>query len=69
MICKECHHQPSGRDTLGVGRCYCKCHDVADAAPELLEACEAWVMFIESNAGCNPPLAFTREAIQKARGQ
>ena len=39
------------------------------AAPELLEACEAWVMYIESNAGCNPPLAFTREAIKKARGQ
>lgn len=33
-LCTECHHRPS----RGEG-CYCRCHDVADAAPALAEAC------------------------------
>jgi len=34
MICKECHHQPSGRfDTAGM-QCFCQCHDLADAASD-----------------------------------
>jgi hypothetical protein len=34
--CKECHHLPSGRFNCAGQQCYCKCHDVADQAPELL---------------------------------
>jgi hypothetical protein len=41
-LCPNCHHRPSMRhgDTA---YCYCYCHDVADAAPALLEACKAAV--------------------------
>ena len=35
-LCPECHHAPSGRTFA----CECCCHDVADAGPELLEACK-----------------------------
>ncbi len=43
-LCPECHHRPSGRGTNSEGyfaACYCKCHDVADAAPQLLAACKS----------------------------
>lgn len=39
--CPECHHRPSGRFDAAGGECYCKCHDVADAAPYLLAALKA----------------------------
>ncbi len=34
-LCKECHHYPSGRIADYGARCYCQCHDMADAAIEL----------------------------------
>jgi hypothetical protein len=45
-VCPECHHRPSDRNDPGdfsgpALECFCKCHDVADAAPELLAACRA----------------------------
>lgn len=39
--CQTCHHRPSERlaDCGGyVAECYCDCHKVADAAPDLLTA-------------------------------
>ena len=44
-ICPECHHAPSGRTFA----CGCRCHDVADASPELLEACKEAASFLGSN--------------------
>lgn len=38
MICSSCHHAPSERHALYGCRCNCGCHDVADAAPDLLDA-------------------------------
>lgn len=40
-ICKDCHHAPSGRTAEYGAACQCSCHDVADAAPALLEALQA----------------------------
>jgi len=41
-LCNECHHYPSERfEECNPARCYCKCHDVADASPDLLAACKA----------------------------
>lgn len=37
-ICPECHHRGSMR-AGDPAYCYCKCHDAADMAPELLAAC------------------------------
>ena len=39
-LCPECHHYPSGRIAEYSATCDCSCHDVADAAPELLSACQ-----------------------------
>jgi hypothetical protein len=40
-LCPSCHHRPAERFSAGFGACcHCKCHDVADAAPELLAACK-----------------------------
>jgi hypothetical protein len=36
--CPDCHHSPSRRIADHGAECQCKCHDVADAAPELLAA-------------------------------
>ncbi len=36
--CPQCHHTPSSRFGDHGQECYCQCHDVADAAPELLAA-------------------------------
>ncbi len=48
MLCKKRHHVPNGRYIRGSfgdvpynARCNCCCHNVADAAPELLAACKA----------------------------
>jgi hypothetical protein len=38
-LCGECHHALSGRYADGL-QCYCRCHDVADAASALLEQLE-----------------------------
>ncbi len=46
-ICDECHHFPSGRVAEYGACCSCKCHDVADAAPDLLAACEAAKKYLE----------------------
>ena len=47
MKCKECHHLPSCRfDAHGV-QCYCECHDVADAGPDLLPIVEEWALTLE----------------------
>lgn len=44
-VCKECHHRPSERCSQAENgysaECYCQCHDVADASPDLLEVCES----------------------------
>ena len=47
--CPECHHAPSGRTFALWGRCLtceCRCHDVADASPELLVACNKTLRFL-----------------------
>lgn len=41
LTCPTCHHRPSCRVDEDRGECTCKCHDVADAAPDLLAACKA----------------------------
>lgn len=48
MTCNECHHVPSGRWTDEGRTCYCKCHDVADAAQELLASCKEALDLIAS---------------------
>ena len=74
MICQECHHLPSSRVTLGIGRCYCGCHDVADAAPVLLAACEGVLPILERMDTLQhltpkfPELDAVRAAIAKAKG-
>lgn len=57
LLCPECHHYPSGRTVEGQGHCFCKCHDVADAAPNLLAACKAADEFFEMFAICPIPNA------------
>ncbi len=54
MECKECHHSPSGRFDLNSWECYCKCHDIADAAPELLAACEQMIQIEDALTGRGP---------------
>lgn len=36
--CKECHHRPSCRFDMNGWECHCECHNVADAAPDMLAA-------------------------------
>lgn len=49
MNCSSCHHLPSCRyDTNGF-QCYCKCHDVADAAADLLKALTWYVKNDDTN--------------------
>ncbi len=36
--CKECHHMPSGRFDADGMQCFCRCHDLADMAPQLFAA-------------------------------
>lgn len=42
-LCPDCHHRPSMR-TGDPAYCYCRCHDIADAAPDLLKACRQMVI-------------------------
>ena len=39
-ICPECKHRPSMRNGLYFepNKCLCRCHDVADSAPDLLQS-------------------------------
>lgn len=39
--CNSCHHMPSCRYGSAGLQCYCKCHDIADLGPRLLEALRA----------------------------
>lgn len=48
-LCSDCHHTPSRRIADHGAECCCRCHDVADAAPQMLAACEA--VIAESNMG------------------
>jgi len=52
-MCPECHHMPSGRFDAAGMQCYCRCHDVADAAPELLGACKALIESHGMHGPCN----------------
>ncbi len=67
MTCPNCLHLPSdGYDRGGLHiRCKCHCHDVADAAPDLLAACEAAVLLSQHADGCgwwSIPLATLNES-------
>lgn len=54
MICPTCEHEPSmrypTREFLNRRRCPCKCHDVADAGPELLAACHTVASWLSARA-------------------
>ena len=73
QLCPECHHRPSER-MADCGdyhaECYCQCHDVADAAPQLLTACRAmYQLFEDDDAGVKysfEHLADEKEANVKA---
>lgn len=62
-LCPECHHRPSMRDG-DPAYCHCKCHDVADAAPDLL----AVVQVIDDTCG-NELYTMARAALAKAESQ
>lgn len=50
MLCKDCHHMPSRRNAEYGAACQCRCHDIADASPELLAACKsarAWLSYCD----------------------
>ncbi len=49
MICASCHHKPSERrpEDAYWGVCRCGCHDVADAAPALLNACQGALIVLD----------------------
>jgi len=64
-ICKECHHTGSMRVDEDDGDCQCPCHDVADAGPELLAACEQ--LRAAFMAGCGDALnGLKRDRLVKA---
>lgn len=69
--CRECNHTPSCRFDCHGWQCYCKCHDVADAAPALLEACRAAAHWIQDEKTVGPLLCLTKlnEAITLAEGK
>lgn len=67
--CKSCHHQPSGRFDQNGWQCYCKCHDVADAAPDLLEALEELLTVIQSDKFMTVKVDAAYAAIAKAKGK
>ena len=64
-LCPECHHRPSMRDG-DPAYCYCACHDVADAAPDLLAALDA--LCNSPNAKDNQMWDEARAALHKAQG-
>lgn len=75
MTCRDCHHTPSGRIAEYGAACYCKCHDIADAAPDLLAALESLLaVFVEAVQLPDPFLEAAqaehkaRAAITKAKG-
>jgi hypothetical protein len=69
LLCKECHHRPSERIEEGyVARCYCSCHDVADASPDLLAACEQ-VLKDFGDRLTGKTVIMLRDAIAKASPQ
>ena len=68
-FCPECHHYPSERfEECRPERCYCKCHDVADAAPDLFAACKAAEEFLRLIGQPAPPAPWRQlvAAINKA---
>lgn len=73
MACKDCHHMPSRRNAEYGAACQCKCHDVADAAPDLLAACEEMAEIISEGMTADydsmtESLGRARAAIAKAKG-
>lgn len=71
MTCRNCGHTPSCRFDLHGWQCYCKCHDVADAAPDLLEACHLALgrpMIDDDKAAYDYTMQVIRNAIAKAKG-
>ncbi len=68
FACPKCHHFPSGRHSGDYNaRCYCRCHDVTDAAPELLAACELIVAGWGHQDGVSAAVVAARAAIASAR--
>lgn len=68
-LCDDCHHSPSrggiSNDNPHGLWCYCKCHDLADAAPELLELLRlSWVVDADLATRINALLARFPEAPQ-----
>lgn len=66
--CKDCHHLPSGRIGYNGRQCYCKCHNLADHAPELLEVLEEARAYIRKAAGETGIGAMIEEVIANAKG-
>ena len=72
MKCKECHHRPSERNAdcgTYYAACHCNCHDAADAAPDLLAACDEIVRQSNMNIDADDPdnwiaAEITRPAIE-----
>ena len=46
-LCPSCHHWASCRFDAEGRQCYCKCHDVADMATELLAACKTMLQSVK----------------------
>jgi len=71
MICKSCNHLPSCRfgNHFASWKCRCKCHDAADAAPDLLEACKAVLSSPKyGNEPSDEAIEMVEDAIAKAEG-
>lgn len=74
-VCQNCHHWPSMRFRENGYECYCKCHDVADAAPALVNILErltaAYIGLAKAhgNVDCEnwTEIAAAKEAIANAR--
>lgn len=72
QLCPECHHTPSGRFAGDYGaKCYCKCHDVADTAPALLDAIQNIIDAWDANDshGVREEIERSRPVLDKAKGK
>jgi len=65
-VCGDCHHAPSGR-YAGPAKCYCRCHDAADAAPDLLAACVEGLRLAEIavRQGLDGPKKFVEDCVRE----
>jgi hypothetical protein len=66
--CFSCHHYGSERFDRNGWECYCRCHTVADAAPELLAALEGLIANV-GDARLHAETDAAIAAIAKAKGE